>query len=535
MCLNMLSTLAVNEIYSSYQGEGKTATKKVVFLRLSGCNLACIWCFVGNTHIYTPTGYRKIKDIKVGDLVLSSDGKEILPKKVTKVFEREVTREEIVKVQVEGETESSRVFVTKNHEFYTNRGWINAENLLAGDEINYIDTIAWYMKNANPSYRPAARQRLSELAKKTFTGKRASWETRVRLRASKLGPKNPRYLGDRAEYYPTYLTNWDRIREDILERDNHTCQKCGATSKLEVHHIIPFRICQSHEYHLLITLCKRCHLEEEKRFIRIEKYFLQKRYALHNGKKVVSVTPISVRQAARFNGDSKKIKVYNLEVEDFHSYFANTLLAHNCDTPFTWSWIGTNFKHPEKYDPALEVHKMEIWKVRDTIYALAGDVRSLVVSGGEPMLQQVKLLELFKTLKTQEDWWVEVETNGTVLPIKEFSDAVNQFNCSPKTSNSGPDNPLKDRLKPHILEGIAALGEKATFKFVIQSEADIEEMKAIILICNISPKQVWLMPEGRTKEEQELRQNQVKELAEKFGYNFSPRLHILEFGNKRAV
>ena len=178
---------------------------------------------------------------------------------------------------------------------------------------------------------------------------------------------------------------------------------------------------------------------------------------------------------------------------------------------------------------------MEIWKVRDTIYALAGDVRSLVVSGGEPMLQQVKLLELFKTLKTQEDWWVEVETNGTVLPIKEFSDAVNQFNCSPKTSNSGPDNPLKDRLKPHILEGIAALGEKATFKFVIQSEADIEEMKAIILICNISPKQVWLMPEGRTKEEQELRQNQVKELAEKFGYNFSPRLHILEFGNKRAV
>lgn len=206
-----------------------------------------------------------------------------------------------------------------------------------------------------------------------------------------------------------------------------------------------------------------------------------------------------------------------------------------CDTPYTWNWTGTKFAHPEKYDPAMEVHKLEAWQIREKIYALAGDVRALVVSGGEPMLQQMNLSELFKAMKEQDEWWIEIETNGTVPPIDSILPYINQFNCSPKTANSGPDNPLKDRLKLHTLEKIASYGEKATFKFVIQTEKDVEEMKAIILLACISPKQVWLMPEGRTKEEQELRQYQVKEMAEKEGYNFSPRLHILEFGNKRAV
>jgi|SRR5208282_4281285 len=206
-----------------------------------------------------------------------------------------------------------------------------------------------------------------------------------------------------------------------------------------------------------------------------------------------------------------------------------------CDTPYTWNWQGTKFQHPDKFDKKAEVHKMQITQVRDELYAKAEKVRSLVVSGGEPMLQQVQLATLFRKLREKDNWWVEIETNGTIEPTDEVIKLINQFNCSPKTSNAGIDNPIEKRLKPAALQKIAKCGERATFKFVIQSYQDMEETKSIILLTGIKPEQVWLMPEGKTREEQEERQRQVKILALDNGWNFSPRLHILEFGNKRAV
>ena len=36
--------MLINEIFYSIQGEGRSAGKPAVFLRLSGCNLKCRWC-----------------------------------------------------------------------------------------------------------------------------------------------------------------------------------------------------------------------------------------------------------------------------------------------------------------------------------------------------------------------------------------------------------------------------------------------------------------------------------------------------------
>jgi hypothetical protein len=65
-----------------------------------------------------------------------------------------------------------------------------------------------------------------------------------------------------------YGPNWSLVRKQTRERDNYTCQKCDKneeefSKKLDVHHIIPFRLFDKFEHgndlRNLITLCKSCH------------------------------------------------------------------------------------------------------------------------------------------------------------------------------------------------------------------------------------------------------------------------------------
>lgn len=56
------------------------------------------------------------------------------------------------------------------------------------------------------------------------------------------------------------------LRNQILKRDNHTCQHCFKTpSILHVHHIIPRSSNGSDEPTNLITLCPSCHRTAEPR------------------------------------------------------------------------------------------------------------------------------------------------------------------------------------------------------------------------------------------------------------------------------
>ena len=58
--------------------------------------------------------------------------------------------------------------------------------------------------------------------------------------------------------------NWHTIRNQILQRDNYTCQHCGSHQNLEVDHIIPaWKLgWDNHNPNNLQTLCKRCHTQK---------------------------------------------------------------------------------------------------------------------------------------------------------------------------------------------------------------------------------------------------------------------------------
>lgn len=61
-------------------------------------------------------------------------------------------------------------------------------------------------------------------------------------------------------------SRWLQKKAEILIRDNYTCQKCGAKSHLNVHHLVyeDGRLAWEYPNEKLITLCEQCHAKEHK-------------------------------------------------------------------------------------------------------------------------------------------------------------------------------------------------------------------------------------------------------------------------------
>lgn len=153
--------------------------------------------------------------------------------------------------------------------------------------------------------------------------------------------------------------------------------------------------------------------------------------------------------------------------------------------------------------------------------------KRLVISGGEPLIQQDRIIKLKDRLS---EWEIEIETNGTQTPSPELSDC--QFNCSPKLANSG--NSLARRYKPDALKAINAM-PKSQFKFVVSAPDDFEEIDKIVRECELDHSKIQIMPEGWTVNEVSDHASMVQEAAQERGYNVIQRYHLIWFGNKRRT
>lgn len=201
-----------------------------------------------------------------------------------------------------------------------------------------------------------------------------------------------------------------------------------------------------------------------------------------------------------------------------------------CDTSYTWRW-GQGLNKDD------EVHQCTLEYVTGQLVTLAGDLihrrgTILVCTGGEPLLQDKKLIELVLPFMSEHGWEVEIETNGTRIPNmppRSFGVSTIRFIVSPKLSNS-ECKPSK-RYKPKVLKWFRDQG--ATFKFVCQSPKDLGEVQQIVDEIGIRPSQVWIMPEGidGIKIHDRL-QDLVGEVIKR-GWNITSRLHTWIWGNAR--
>jgi len=190
-----------------------------------------------------------------------------------------------------------------------------------------------------------------------------------------------------------------------------------------------------------------------------------------------------------------------------------------CDTPYT-SW------QPEGTQQSLE----EILAAVQSFNA-----RHVVLTGGEPLLPESSLT-LCQHLRDL-GFHITIETAGTLyrdLPCDLMS-------ISPKLSNSTPTtDPYwsiqhdKLRLQPDTLRRLMAHCDYQ-LKFVVASPADLDEIKPLVTSLNADPTKVLLMPEGRTAAVLTERSLWLAELCKEHGYRFSPRLHVLLWGDRRGI
>lgn len=197
-----------------------------------------------------------------------------------------------------------------------------------------------------------------------------------------------------------------------------------------------------------------------------------------------------------------------------------------CDTPYTWDWTGAA-EGGVAHDPRKELHRRPV----DDVVAelLAFDTDLIVISGGEPLGQQERLIPLVAAL-TGRGKEIEIETNGTHAAHPELVAAGVRFNVSPKLSHSG--DPRHRRIVPDALTSLSAL-PGSTFKFVCQNTRDLDEVAELVAAFDLSS--VWIMPIGRSADDVTKHMSELADAVVERGWNLTTRLHTLVWDDKRGV
>lgn len=209
-----------------------------------------------------------------------------------------------------------------------------------------------------------------------------------------------------------------------------------------------------------------------------------------------------------------------------------------CDTDYTWNWEGTRFPHVYDSQPGYAKYRMENEVLELSPEEVAEHIsaypcRQVILTGGEPMMQQKDWVAVMELLRKQDpNYRFEVETNGTYMPSPAFDTYISQYNISPKLANSGNKTSLRE--KPQVLSHFAD-DTRANFKFVVAEEADLAEVNVWVERFSISPSRVYLMPEGADIQSLKAKREWLIDICLTYQYCFTDRLHVHVWGDKRGV
>lgn len=164
-------------------------------------------------------------------------------------------------------------------------------------------------------------------------------------------------------------------------------------------------------------------------------------------------------------------------------------------------------------------HPLTVEAVRDQVLLMAGSARLVVLTGGEP-LRQMAVADLLNAFPP--DWEVQVETNGTVCPIKipYFVKVV----CSPKTT----------KIHDKVWEALWANG---SLKYVVEPVGtDPEDGLPLVVLgkdCRVArpeesfPREdIFIQPmDSHDVLDNRLAMSEAVKVCMKFGYRLCLQVH----------
>jgi len=164
--------------------------------------------------------------------------------------------------------------------------------------------------------------------------------------------------------------------------------------------------------------------------------------------------------------------------------------------------------------------------------------RHVVVTGGEPLLAR-EIGELTAKLKSLGAH-VTIETAATLFK----SVACDLMSMSPKLAHSTPWRRAKGKFaKTHEgrrlnFEVIQQFIDSYDYqlKFVVNRRDDFGEIEEILeRLERVQASRVLIMGQGQTAQELRSKAKWIIELCKRYGFGYTPRLHIDLFGNRRGT
>jgi organic radical activating enzyme len=206
----------------------------------------------------------------------------------------------------------------------------------------------------------------------------------------------------------------------------------------------------------------------------------------------------------------------------------NGIKKYGCDSFYA---SDSAFKNMwQNYNDFKEIIK-QINKLLPTTYK-----PDIVITGGEPLLywedkEFQKLLKYF----IDNNFHLTIETNASLdIQLKHDWQKKILFSMSVKLSNSHES--LAKRINKNALSHIINFVDDSYLKFVIDDSFVQKANEEIIdILKDIPPCEVYLMPLGDTSQIIDKNSKAVINMALKYGYKYSDRLHIRVWNNKRGV
>lgn len=475
----MIDSLKVNEIFLSIDGEVNHMGQGCfsTFIRLSGCNCKCSYCFGIKPFRHIPriilsSGInKKINEVCIGDKLLTYDNNlNLVETEVKQVFKHEVNEWYEIKIN------KKLYFVTPEHPFFTNKGIIKTKDLKIGDQIlhsNFKDKLSFRMLKNNPMKNPLIVEKsvkntnyqiisskMKERIKKEKENKiyispwnRLSEEQKNELRNS-LSKKmmkngNPNWKGGK-NYNYHYLTSL--CVKGVLTK----CGLCKKENlKLEVHHIDENK--NNDQLNNLITICHSCHSKIHKKGYNFWKSQRKdnkqlKNLSVYNDYKFLISNGFTVEYIRKINRKmfplslrQKPLQVYNFSCFPYNTYFVDYMWVHNCDTPHHLNSITLTI--PEIIKKVNEI-----------------GCNKITITGGEPLLQPA-VIPLIEAL-VYSHHYVSVETNGSIdIPF-----IMGSFYLSFVVDYKLPSSGMMNKMRPITM--FKKLSPNDFIKFVIQDNED---------------------------------------------------------------